>query len=113
MVRIASICAVACVALATAPASSSSVAAHAGPRRSHVVDIKAMGFSKARIDAVIGDTVVFRNADMLSHTATAAGVFDTKEIKPGATSRWVVKKKGTFHYICTFHPVMKAVLVVR
>jgi plastocyanin len=80
---------------------------------SRVVTIKALQFSPARITANVGDTIVWKNADAFSHTATAAGTFDTKEMKPKASGKWVVKKRGVFNYACLFHATMKGVIDVK
>jgi plastocyanin len=53
------------------------------------------------------------NKDPFPHTATAKGAFDSGSIGADASWTWVADKTGTFDYLCTLHPVMKAQLVVR
>lgn len=60
-----------------------------------------------------GDTVVWTNEDIVPHTATAKKGFDSKSIEKSGSWRFVTKQKGTYPYICTFHPTMKAELIVR
>ena len=61
-----------------------------------------------------GDTVVWVNKDLVPHTATAEGrAFDSAEIAASKTWRYVAARRGTFSYICTYHPTMKGTLVVK
>ena len=59
-----------------------------------------------------GQTVAWRNADSVTHTATGTG-FDTGSIAPGATSSPIAfATAGTFQYHCTIHPSMVGTLNV-
>ncbi len=61
-----------------------------------------------------GQSVAWRNADSISHTATQdAGVFDTGPIPPGSTSAPVTLAAGTYTYHCSIHPTMVGVLTVQ
>jgi plastocyanin len=91
-----------------------------GPVR-HVVDIiepdltnvKGWAFSPSTLDVRVGDTVVFRNAGAMQHTATAdAGSFDSGMIDGGATWSKRFDSIGAFAYHCTPHPWMKGVIRV-
>lgn len=77
------------------------------------VVIEGMAFQPATLTVKQGDTVVWKNADLYAHTATAAGAFDSKEIAPGGTWKLIAQKQGRFPYVCTLHPVMKGTLVVK
>lgn len=95
------------------PAAGVTGAAKAAPRV-HTVSIEGMRFQPSGLTVAAGDTVVWVNRDMVPHTATsAAGKFDSGEIPAGKTWRHVVTSTGEFSYICTYHPLMKAVLRVR
>ena len=62
-----------------------------------------------------GQTVSWRNADSVAHTATAdAGAFDTGTIAVGATSSPIaMATAGSYPYHCTIHGfVMTGTLVV-
>ena len=88
-------------------------AAPAAPK-THTVKIDASRFEPATLTVAPGDTVVWTNVDLFPHTATSPiGVFDSKEIKPGKSWKYVVPKKGLFEYICSLHPTMKATLRAR
>lgn len=56
---------------------------------------------------------VWRNNDLVPHTATAATVFDSGSMAPGHSWSTVVRKTGTLPYGCTFHPGMQATLQVQ
>jgi len=80
----------------------------------HTVLIEGMRFQPEGLTVAAGDTVVWVNRDMVPHTATsAAGRFDSAEIAPGKTWTHSVQQTGEFAYLCTYHPLMKAVLRVR
>ena len=94
------------VALAFAAASAASAA-----DRTIVIDGTA--FSPAQLTVQRGDRVTWVNKDPFPHTATARGTFDSGSIGADASWSWVADKAGSFDYVCTLHPTMKARLVVR
>jgi plastocyanin len=77
------------------------------------VEIRAFRYAPDTVVAAPGDTVVWTNADVVPHTATAAGGWDTGEIGAAASGRIVAAKPGTYAYVCAYHPGMQATLVVR
>jgi plastocyanin len=77
------------------------------------VKIEGMTYSPATLTVQRGDTVTWRNADVVPHTATAAGKFDSGNIAPGQSVARKMDHPGEFDYICTYHPGMKAKLVVK
>lgn len=80
----------------------------------HTVTIDASAFAKADLTVAAGDTVVWVNKDFFPHTATSkAGGFDSDDIAPGKSWKYVTKKKGDFPYICSIHPSMKGTLHVK
>jgi plastocyanin len=94
-------------------AVNTAAAATAAPRV-HTVLIEGMRYQPEGITVAPGDTVVWVNRDMVPHTATSAsGRFDSNEIAPGKSWTYTVRATGEFAYICTYHPLMKAVLRVR
>ena len=67
-----------------------------------------------RVEVDAGTSVVWDNRDTAPHTATAAGMFDTKVIDEGRKSKPIkFDKPGEYPYICDLHPFMKATLVVK
>jgi plastocyanin len=82
--------------------------------RTHTVMIHNFAFQPADLTVMVGDTVVWKNTDIVSHTVTAAdGSFDSDEIKPGKSWKFVAKKAGTFMYGCSPHPNMHGTLTVK
>jgi plastocyanin len=79
----------------------------------HTVRIEGMQFVPATITAHAGDRIVWRNEDLVPHTATARGRFDSGAIAPGRSWEHEVPPPGRYDYVCTFHPGMKATLVVQ
>jgi plastocyanin len=81
--------------------------------REHTVVIEGMQFKPAALTARRGDRVVWRNKDLVPHTATAARVFDSRTIEAGGSWTYTAGKAGTLAYVCTFHPGMKGSLTVE
>jgi plastocyanin len=80
----------------------------------HTVTIKGLKYLPPILAVEAGDTVEWKNADIVSHTVTAVNKnFDSGVILSGGAWKLVVKKKGNFNYFCTLHPNMKAKLVVQ
>ena len=82
------------------------------------VAIRSFKFAPVTVTVNQGDTVEWKNDDIVPHTATADGspekpTFDSGTIKTGATWRYVAPEKGTYNYICTLHPNMKGELIVQ
>jgi plastocyanin len=95
------------------PAGDVAGAANAAPRV-HTVLIEGMRFQPEGLTVAPGDTVVWINRDMVPHTATSAsGRFDSGELAPGKSWTYTVRAAGEFNYICTYHPLMKAILRVK
>jgi plastocyanin len=75
------------------------------------VTIDQVAYGPVEIQAKVGDTIEWINKDIVAHTATVRGDWDVM-VLPGKTARLVVKKAGSFDYICRFHPNMKGHLTV-
>ena len=72
-----------------------------------------MRFTPDTLTVRRGDRVVWRNHDLVAHTATAAKVFDSGSIEPGASWSTTLRKAGSVPYVCSFHPGMQATLTVQ
>lgn len=80
----------------------------------HTVVIEAMRYMPDVIEVNAGDTIVWKNRDAFPHTATAADrSFDSREIASEGAWKFKARTKGVFPYVCTLHPTMKAMLVIK
>ena len=82
------------------------------PKVHHVV-IQSMIFAPTTLEVSTGDIVVWTNEDIVPHTVTAAGVFDSQSMNNKQEWRYTATKAGDYAYGCTFHPTMKGTLIVR
>lgn len=73
-----------------------------------------MKFAPGRLEVAAGDTVTWTNKDLVPHTVTAAGAgVESGTIAPGAEWKHTFRRAGDIAYLCRFHPMMKAVIVVK
>ena len=80
--------------------------------RTYTVTIDRMSFGAMPRAVRAGDTIVWVNADMVRHTATArAGGFDV-DLPAGARAATRLRKAGALAVTCRFHAGMKAKLYV-
>ena len=71
-----------------------------------------MSFSPSPGGVTVGQTVAWKNADSIAHTATGSG-FNAGAIAGGATSAPIkFSTAGTINYACSFHPSMVGTLNV-
>ena len=79
--------------------------------RVHSVAIRGFQYAPATLTVAVGDTVVWTNEDVVPHTATASGAWDTGSIGARESRRVVIAAVGRRGYRCAFHPGMKAEVV--
>ncbi|HTH81063.1 MAG TPA: cupredoxin family copper-binding protein [Ramlibacter sp.] len=79
----------------------------------HEIKIEGMQFPHATVSVNRGDTVTWRNNDVVPHTVTAPGRFDSGAIAPGKTFSRKMDRPGTYDYVCTYHPGMKGRIQVK
>jgi plastocyanin len=84
------------------------------PPRRHLVEIRGFAFQPAVLQVARGDTVVWINRDIVPHTATPTGKaqWDTGTLTQGQEGRHILRRRGSFSYVCTLHPTMKGTLIV-
>jgi plastocyanin len=92
---------------------SCSRSAPAPAPQSHTITIESMRFEPADLTVRAGDTILWVNKDLFAHSATAEGVFDSRQIDPGSSWRLTLESAGDVPYVCTLHPTMKAIVRVR
>ena len=85
-----------------------------GPQ-THAIEIRALKFQPGVLTVNVGDTLEWKNDDIVPHTATSTESkgFDSGSIAVGGSWKYVASKKGTYFYNCTLHPNMRAKLVVQ
>ena len=88
-------------------------AAAADPPITHTITIEGMRFSPEALTIDAGDTVRWVNEDLVPHTATREGVFDSQVLPPGGAWAHVFGSAGELAYTCTLHPTMKGTLRIR
>lgn len=77
-------------------------------------DEQSWGYKPADLTIETGTTVIWTNNGAQEHTVTADnGEFDSGEMARGDEFRFTFKKAGVFHYHCTPHPWMEAVVRVH
>lgn len=85
---------------------------HQSPVR-HEVQMRAISFTPAELVIAVGDTVEWRNADIVRHNAVRLDLFETGDLRPGERESWVASDTGSFSYRCTIHARMKGKIVVK
>ena len=76
------------------------------------VSIRNLQFYPVTNEVHKGGVVEWKNDDLIPHTATSAS-FDSGSMNPGTSWRHTFTKAGQFAYVCTFHPTMTGVVVVK
>lgn len=79
----------------------------------HIVEIKQFQFIPEVLTVKKGDRVIWRNLDVVPHTATENdNRWDSGNLNQNDAWTLVAEAVGENEYICTYHPVMKGKLIV-
>lgn len=73
-------------------------------------------FSETEITVKLGDNIVFKNDDEVTHnvfSSTPNHEFDLRRQAPGASSTVLFDKEGDVEVQCSIHPKMKLLVHVR
>ena len=100
------------VAVAAAACARGEAATPAPEATKHEVQMRAVAFAPRELTVGVGDTVTWRNVDIVRHNAVRPEVFDTGELRPGTSFDWVPADTGTYAYRCTIHQRMRGRLKV-
>lgn len=78
------------------------------------VTITGMAFSPASLTVKTGTTIVWKNNDAMTHTATSddGSTFNTGNILVGYSGSATASKTGTFPYHCAIHSSMTGTITV-
>jgi Plastocyanin len=79
----------------------------------YTVVIDRMRFGPVPSGLHPGDTIIWRNDDILRHTATARDDSFDVDLPAGEAVSMVVGAAGTFEFFCRFHPGMTGTLEVE
>lgn len=103
------------LALALGPRAPATAPGATPAPRTHTVAIRGMAFVPATVTVAPGDTIRWVNEDIVPHTASAEGVFESGDLRDaGGAWSWVVAdRKGAIPYVCRYHPTMKGTVEVR
>jgi plastocyanin len=83
-----------------------------GPARRAEILMKAVAFAPESISMRVGDTVTWRNVDIVRHNVVHPGRFESPDLPSGGTFTWVPLDTGLVRYRCTIHPRMRGEVVV-
>ncbi|OLD89389.1 hypothetical protein AUG86_04850 [Euryarchaeota archaeon 13_1_20CM_4_64_14] len=75
----------------------------------------AIPYSPATFTVAVGRMVTWINLDRTAHTVTStvAGQFDSGSVSTGQTWTGTFTQTGTYHYYCTYHPMMTGTIIVQ
>ena len=76
------------------------------------VSMRNLQFYPVTIEVKKDDVVEWKNDDLVPHTATSSS-FNSGTILSGQSWRHTFTDAGNFPYVCTFHPQMKGVVIVK
>jgi plastocyanin len=80
-----------------------------------VIGQKGKKFSQAEVSVKVGDKLVFKNDDDVTHNVFSAApgfAFNVVAMKPGSDHELSFTKAGSFDVRCAFHPAMKVKVTV-
>jgi plastocyanin len=82
------------------------------PSREHVIAIAGMHFGPASAGLRAGDTILWVNRDIVTHSATARDHSFDVTLQPRQSVRVTLRRAGTIAFYCRFHPTMQGALTV-
>lgn len=77
------------------------------------VSIKNFKYKPDPVRINAGDSVTWTNRDSAQHSATDEGEFDTGLLKKNESGTVKIEQAGTYNYLCTVHPDMRAKLIAE
>lgn len=77
------------------------------------------GSTTGNVDILVGDTIVWKNADSAAHTVTSGivsegpdDIFDSNLFGPGKSFSYTFTETGDYPYYCLLHPWMEGTILV-
>jgi plastocyanin len=78
------------------------------------ITIKNFDFMPMDVTVAPGTTVIWKNLDGEPHVvASADGLFRSPALDQNDSFRFTFEKPGTYRYICSIHPNMRATVTVK
>lgn len=103
-----------CVGVGVAGAGQKAAPRTHAAAQAYTVMIHNFAFQPAELTVKAGDSIEWKNTDLVAHTVTAEdGSFDSGKIASGGTWKMVAKKAGRHAYRCSPHPNMHGSLIVK
>jgi plastocyanin len=81
----------------------------------HLITQQDRAFSQREISIKVGESIVFKNDDQVTHNvfSVSPGMeFDIRRQAPGNSSTVAFKKPGVAEVRCSIHPKMKLIVTV-
>jgi len=80
----------------------------------NTIVMKNFDFSPMMLTVKAGTTVTWKNLDGEPHTVVSPdGVFRSHALDQGDSFTFKFDKPGTYKYICSIHPKMRAAIIVQ
>ena len=80
----------------------------------NTIVMKNFDFSPMMLSVKAGTTVTWKNLDGEPHTVVSPdGVFRSHALDQGDAFTFKFDKPGTYKYICSIHPKMRAAIIVQ
>ncbi len=101
-------------ACSSSPSESVTTTSSGAPSGGSEVSIENFAFGPADLTVSVGDTITWTNNENgIPHTTTADdGLWDSSTMRPDDTFAFTFTEPGTFTYLCTIHPSMRATITV-
>jgi plastocyanin len=97
------------------PAAKPPAAKASSSPKAAAVSVKNFDFAPKTLTVKAGAKVTWKNGDATNHTVTFSGSgapSSVGNLAQGASASRTFPTAGTYRYVCTFHPNMKATIVV-
>jgi plastocyanin len=86
----------------------------ASAQDANTIVMKNFDFSPTMLTVKAGTTVTWKNLDGEPHTVVSPdGVFRSHALDQGDAFTFKFDKPGTYKYICSIHPKMRAAIIVQ
>lgn len=78
----------------------------------HEITMRTNSFTPRDLAANVGDTIVWKNLDIVRHNAVRRDLFESGDLRRGESFSWIPADTGTYSYRCTIHSRMRGMLTV-